>query len=109
MYEGQTPRRRRPRTRRTGLVRRLATVALVATVISAYSGGVSYAHWTVSLYSPGSAGTGALDFEHSDPFGDFEFECTVRTFPKHAISFIRIWIGESSLKSINAGGKGTLQ
>lgn len=82
-------RHRYRRPRRLG--RALFASTVVACLVIAYTGGVTYAHWTTEARMRTSISTGQIHHHLTDPPELFGFDCTAQEPPGHPISFIRFW------------------
>jgi hypothetical protein len=79
----EEPRRRLP-------IRSAFSVLLAATLIVAYTGGVSHAHWQAQVDSTAHAGTGGLGLDLEDPLDRWDYLCETR-YGADPISFLRLW------------------
>ncbi len=72
------------------LARKAVAIAAIVGVIVAYTGGVSYAHWTATVRVSTEMNTGVLGVGLDDPPAHLPFFCETR-FPADPISFVRLW------------------
>jgi len=100
---------RAPRRTRAGLLKPALVLSLVFFVTLSYGGGISYGHWITQVPVDTHMRTGVLSLTTSGLDPGFNFDCETHRFPKHAISFVRLWAPDQEPGDLTSGGSGAVK